>query len=653
MRPGSGLGSSLTTGLLRLAAAATLAVLLAAGVGEGALAYAGVGLLAAFGLLCVAGRPRRLLDEPLVPLLADACAAGLLVLGTGGGGSPLFPLYFLAALGLVRAGEVWRQVAGGAALVAGYVVAAGALSGGVLLRAGLLAAFCCCAAVLGNRLWDLSGRGRELAARAACERELSGRLAVLGERLGPVLGMLDTGRVLGWVVETARELSGAAYAHAVLLEGNLHRTSMGEGFQACPTWWHPAVQELVLRSVRGGEPVRRPDLAVHGMEGFLVVPVEVPGGGHGGAVVVGGGRFGDVEERLLLVLSRQLSAALRDAGGAPGGRDAVTGLPNRASLHRVLRQELSYGGSATLVSVRLEGLDDYTRAHGMALAEALVRRIGERLAGRYRAFRYGVDEFCLLVRGADEGRARKIANWALDVVREVAGDLDASAGCAVSSGGEQDTEELLARARRPLGAEEARRRLEVEVREVVAALHEAASVRDPELGKHMLEVSRLARRVGEKLRLSPGELEALTYGALLHDIGKLGIPEAILSKPSALSPREYEVVKRHTEHGARILRHVRALSEAMLAVRHHHERFDGGGYPDGLQGADIPLLARIVFVADAFDSMTRSRPYRGGASRREALREIAHNSGSQFDPRVVDALFEVMEELERRRLSSA
>ncbi|QYJ14243.1 hypothetical protein Rxycam_00039 [Rubrobacter xylanophilus DSM 9941] len=653
MRFGSVPDDSMITGLIRLAAAAALTVLLfVSGLGEGAAAYAGAALLAAFGLAGVAGHPRRLLREPLVPLLADACAASLFVLGSGGD-SPLFPLYFLAALGLVRMREVWRQLCGGGLLLAGYALVSGEFSEGNLVRGGLLAAFCLGAVVLGRELRGLSGRGRELAARATRERELAGRLAELGERFGPVLGLLDPGRVLEWAVGAARELSGAAYAHAVLIDANLHRTSMGEGPDACPTWWHPAVQELVLRSARSGEPVRRPGLGVHGVEGFLAVPVEVPGGEHGGALVVGGGRFGEVEERLLRVLAGQLSAALRDAGDAPGGRDVTTGLPNRASLHRVLRQELSYGGAATLVSVRLEGLEGFTRSNGMALSEALVRRIGGRLAGRHRTFRYGVDEFCLLVRGAEGVRARRVARWARDVVREVAGDLEASVGYAVSSGGAREPEELLAEARRPREEGEARRRLEVEVREVVAALHEAASVRDPELGEHMREVSRIARSVGEKLGLSPAELEALTYGALLHDIGKLGVPDAILSKPSALSPREYEIVKLHTEHGARILRRVRALSEAMLAVRHHHERFDGGGYPDGLQGADIPLLARIVFVADAFDSMTRSRPYRSGASRREALKEIALNSGSQFDPRVVEALFEVMEELERRRLSSA
>ena len=652
MRSGSVPGEPLTTGLLRAVAGAALFALLAAGLGAGAAAYAGAALLAGFGLLWASGRPRRLLGEPLVPLLADACAVSLLVLGTGGPGSPLLPLYFLAALGLVRAGEAWRQVAGGGALVGGFLAAAWPVPAPALLGAGMLAAFCCGAAALGRELRGLSGRGRELAARAAEERELAGRLAALGERLGPVLGMLEPERVLEWAAGTARDLCGAAYAHAVLLDGNVHRTSMGGDFPACPTWWHPAVQELVLRGARGGETVRRPGLEVHGLEGFIAVPVEAPGGG---ALVVGGGRFGEVEERLLRALAGQLCAALQDGGGAPGGRDAVTGLPNRASLHRVLRRELAYGGAAGVVSLRLGGLEDYARSQGMALSEALVRRIAGRLAGRHRAFRYGVDEFCLLVRGADEDRARRVARWALDVVREVAGDLEASAGYAVSSGGARGPEELLALARRPLpeGGGEARRGLEVEIREVVEALHEAASVRDPELGEHMREVSRIARRVGERLGLSPQELEALTYGALLHDIGKLGVPDAILNKPSALSPREYEAVKRHTEHGARILRRVRALSEAMLAVRHHHERFDGAGYPDGLQGADIPLLARIVFVADAFDSMTRSRPYRGGASRREALREIAHNSGSQFDPRVVDALFEVMEELGRRRSASA
>jgi HD-GYP domain-containing protein (c-di-GMP phosphodiesterase class II) len=130
---------------------------------------------------------------------------------------------------------------------------------------------------------------------------------------------------------------------------------------------------------------------------------------------------------------------------------------------------------------------------------------------------------------------------------------------------------------------------------------------------------------------------------LLHDVGKIGVPDLILQKSGRLTEEEYTVIKRHPVLGVEIIAPVKELAPALPVVRHHHERFDGKGYPDGLRGEDIPLLARIVSVADAFDSMIRARPYGYGISRKAALQEIEENSGTQFDPRIVRALLEVVE----------
>jgi putative nucleotidyltransferase with HDIG domain len=129
----------------------------------------------------------------------------------------------------------------------------------------------------------------------------------------------------------------------------------------------------------------------------------------------------------------------------------------------------------------------------------------------------------------------------------------------------------------------------------------------------------------------------LERAALLHDIGKIGVPEALLLKPSALSPEDYERVKEHSEAGARILETVPFLADVVPIVRHHHERWDGSGYPAGLAGEDIPFLARVLAVADSFDAMVSERPYRGPLPRRLAIDEVVLCSGSQFDPAVVDA----------------
>ncbi len=133
----------------------------------------------------------------------------------------------------------------------------------------------------------------------------------------------------------------------------------------------------------------------------------------------------------------------------------------------------------------------------------------------------------------------------------------------------------------------------------------------------------------------------------------MGVPEYILSKSGRLTEEEHEVLRGHPALGARMLAHIPDLVPAVPAVRHHHERFDGRGYPDGLSGEDIPLVARVVSVADAFDAMVRGRPYARGITQEEALEEIKRNSGTQFDPGVVRALREAMASPDARQTGSA
>ena len=174
--------------------------------------------------------------------------------------------------------------------------------------------------------------------------------------------------------------------------------------------------------------------------------------------------------------------------------------------------------------------------------------------------------------------------------------------------------------------------------EAVGSLVRALEAKDPEIGEHSRGVRRLALLIGRGMSLPEGSLETLSAGALLHDVGKIGVPDRILHKPGRLTEEEYEAMKRHPVLGAGILVPSRSLAPALPMVRHHHERFDGTGYPNGLRGEGIPLTARIVSVADAFDSMIRDRPYGYGIAREAALKEIEKNSGTQFDPGIVDVL---------------
>jgi putative nucleotidyltransferase with HDIG domain len=189
--------------------------------------------------------------------------------------------------------------------------------------------------------------------------------------------------------------------------------------------------------------------------------------------------------------------------------------------------------------------------------------------------------------------------------------------------------------------------------ETARSLIEPLEARDPYIGDHLRSVSRIALRVGLKMSLPSEQLDALTLGALLHDIGKIGVPDRILQKPGRLTDEEYRIIKRHPVLGARMLASMRELAPAVPAVRYHHERFDGKGYPEGLSGENIPLTARIISVVDAFDSMVRERPYGYGISREAALEEIENNSGVQFDPRVVRAMLELAWELDDRKADSA
>src|SRR5919107_387973 len=181
-----------------------------------------------------------------------------------------------------------------------------------------------------------------------------------------------------------------------------------------------------------------------------------------------------------------------------------------------------------------------------------------------------------------------------------------------------------------------------EARKVTSILVDAATPKDGYSTDHALQVARLSRLVGRELGLNEEELEWLVHGALLHDLGKLGVADEILEKLGPLTEEEWKVVKRHPEVGARMIEPLEFLSGAVPVIRHHHERPDGSGYPDGLKGDEIPLGARIVAVVDAYDVMLRRpyRPERYGSTRSpaEALQELWGEAGRQFDVGVVEAM---------------
>ncbi|MDP2791227.1 MAG: response regulator [Rectinemataceae bacterium] len=175
--------------------------------------------------------------------------------------------------------------------------------------------------------------------------------------------------------------------------------------------------------------------------------------------------------------------------------------------------------------------------------------------------------------------------------------------------------------------------------QTVQALAETIEAKDPYTQGHCERVRRLSVRLARELRLPKSLIEPLEFAALLHDIGKIGIPERILNKVGALEDDELDVVRMHPIIGAQILSSVEFFAPAINGIRHHHERWDGKGYPDGVAGEAIDPLARIIALADTFDAMAQSRPYRKALPLEEVLEEIRREKGGQFAPEVVDAFF--------------
>src|SRR5947199_393988 len=170
---------------------------------------------------------------------------------------------------------------------------------------------------------------------------------------------------------------------------------------------------------------------------------------------------------------------------------------------------------------------------------------------------------------------------------------------------------------------------------VICAFNQLLDLKDLNTGVHSTRLAEWGMRVGLELGLEEQELQNLEVAALLHDIGKMGIPDAILRKPAKLDPEEYALMKKHPEYGWAVLRMLPGFERAALDILHHHENFDGTGYPAGLKSSEIPIVSRIVSVIDAFDAMVSSRAYRTGLPFEEAVCRLNEASSSQFDPVVV------------------
>jgi two-component system cell cycle response regulator len=326
--------------------------------------------------------------------------------------------------------------------------------------------------------------------------------------------------------------------------------------------------------------------------------------------------------------------------------DALTGLPNRRWLINDLRDALapsSTDGPRILAMFDLDGFKTYNDTFGHLAGDQLLVRLGKRLpefAGPYgRAYRLGGDEFCVLLDEVRGQFAPIVAGCAQALSETGTGfSIGASYGTVTIPSEAGDVSAALHIADTRMYATKHGRRAATIMTQTRDVLLRATAEHSASLPDHMLEVGDLSRNVARRLRLDAEMVELTLRAGELHDVGKLAIPESILSTPARLSDADWTFVRQHTLIGERVLNAAPALRPVAKVVRSTHERFDGAGYPDGLIGEQIPLPSRIVFACDAFDAMISSRPYAPGMSERDARAELRRCAGSQFDPRVIDAL---------------
>jgi putative two-component system response regulator len=250
-------------------------------------------------------------------------------------------------------------------------------------------------------------------------------------------------------------------------------------------------------------------------------------------------------------------------------------------------------------------------------------------------------DICRRLRRTAENRLLPIVLMsALDDIGSRVAALEAGADDFLSRPLERS--ELIARVRSLLHLKSTHDRLE-DARQVIFALAKAAEAKDVFTLEHAERVADHASELARSMRLAPDVVEQIRIGALIHDVGKIAVPDHVLNKPGALSGPELKVVKTHTQVGAEIVAPLAAQRHLVGIVRSHHERYDGAGYPDGLAGKAIPLAARMVAVCDAFDAMTNQRPYRAAMSQEDAVAALKAGRNKQWDGELVDAFVAIYE----------
>jgi diguanylate cyclase (GGDEF)-like protein len=471
-------------------------------------------------------------------------------------------------------------------------------------------------------------------------------------------GLLDAGvqESLQRYAQLASELTGAPVALAAILDGEREYYSAAYGTDQTEAPLESSYSKYVADegmqlavSDTWADPrfAGVPSIAESPVRAYLGSPI-CAGGVRVGAFCLSDSEprdWDDWTRRVLDELARAVSTevemrVLAAEQQAAAWTDPLTGLGNRRAMAQAIAQAVESGQTKYVGLLDLDGFKAYNDRFGYPagddLLTGLAHRLEQAVAEIGAAFRMGGDEFCVLVDSTDGLAAAQTSL----IESGPAFCITSSLGWAEIPREAAHATTAIALADRRLHGEKRLRPGSVDD-QLATALSVALFERDAEMAGHAEHVSTLASQVARRLGLNGEDVRQVTLAARLHDIGKIAIADSIINKTGPLDDEEWAHMKCHTLIGERIMAAAPDLAAAAPLVRSSHERWDGSGYPDGLEGERIPLGARIIFACDAYDAMRSTRPYRQPLTQRRAMEEMLRCAGSQFDPKVVEALIEL------------